>query len=864
MYHLTLSGKGYLHANLYKGRLEKGTTRDGFGFQLFPNGCYYIGYWKDNMAEGSGCLTLCDGTTYEGRFARNCLLSGYIRYFNSGRFEGTFSGDKFERFQKGSFYFSNGHVLTGEWKEGVLESGRLKLNTGETVVYNPKEGLVKESNGRGVIIPKDEKWLYEGEIRNRQANGKGIFYCTFPQYYSGTFENNLSNSTCKRVRICWGEITEGSSRQSRKIGVWTRLLTRGYNIEINTKSETGRVTFPYLNDDYYEGEVEINWKSEDKPYLFAFRKGTYYQKQSAGFKSVNITSRAESIYEIHEIRERGLRFEETFLRIYQTQSKIISQLKGYIMNGIKDYSIILTSLDKFLQKIYLQNFDSSTLNISMSNNILTNAFSHYGSLKRSSFQGKNPSPNSGADDFHQLNSTKVKQANLPLKIGPKYEFEQKFKSVASHRENSGSRNSDKSLIQDKSDEVVVESSFLKAGADKYKSNLNYNSNTRNFQSNAKNQEFQRGRVTHPKPPRIIIEQDQSSRRIGYNSRSASTSPIHPGKNFGTNQHIPDSYRKVSSRRSLSQNTVEPIPSSRSIKRKTEPKPQSSQKMLSNSFKASKNLSEFSSSKETVKDAMKVNDSNDTGLIESYAGPSNHANSNLVETVPNKISDSNRQAKENFSVKREAVVDKNYESVKVPLKQRQSYYIVSEDRDVDFFCGKIVKTKRQGFCRILLNNGIYKEGYFKNDCMEGEGRIIFPNSVILGGFFAKDILNHSAFIQINEAKYYGTFVNNEFIGNKVIGKPNGVIYTFDRHFQNLKTVADKASILFANSFTLVCMLRNGEIVENVESKLYDVFGSFWLGKVVIQRPDRRFLFVTDAPDNLVFHLMLEDKGIVVKV
>ena len=306
MYHLTVSGKGYLHANLFKGWMEKGSIREGFGLQLFPNGCYYIGHWKQNEAHGQGTLTLCDGTSYEGQYLRNCLQEGYIRYFNGGRFEGAFSGDKFERFQKGSFHFTNGHVLRGEWKDGVLASGQLKLNTGEIIVYNPKEGLVKVVGGRGVIIPKDEKWLYEGEIKDRQANGKGIFYCTFPQYYTGSFENNLSNSSCRRVRICWGEITEGMSKHNRKIGVWTRLLTRGYNIEIDTRQMRGRVNFPFLNDDYFEGEVDINWKSEDKPYLFAFKEGTYFLRANGVYKSITISTRIESIYEIPDIRERGL------------------------------------------------------------------------------------------------------------------------------------------------------------------------------------------------------------------------------------------------------------------------------------------------------------------------------------------------------------------------------------------------------------------------------------------------------------------------------------------------------------------------------------------------------------------------------
>lgn len=69
MYHLMKSIKEGPYKEIYMGGkvTENGLwQRNGFGLQLFPNGCFYVGYWKEDKAEGEGKLVLKDGTYYEG------------------------------------------------------------------------------------------------------------------------------------------------------------------------------------------------------------------------------------------------------------------------------------------------------------------------------------------------------------------------------------------------------------------------------------------------------------------------------------------------------------------------------------------------------------------------------------------------------------------------------------------------------------------------------------------------------------------------------------------------------------------------------------------------------------------------------
>lgn len=61
-----------------------------------------------------------------------------------------------------------------------------------------------------------------------------------------------------KMSLNWGEINKGSYEMNKKIGEWEKLTNNGYCIK--TLNNETKVTFPYINEDYYEGK--INYKRE--------------------------------------------------------------------------------------------------------------------------------------------------------------------------------------------------------------------------------------------------------------------------------------------------------------------------------------------------------------------------------------------------------------------------------------------------------------------------------------------------------------------------------------------------------------------------------------------------------------------------
>lgn len=136
MYHLTKKGKGLFSVSLFKGQI-KNRKRNGFGIQLFPNGCFYIGFWKNNQPEGKGKLVIKDGTAYEGEFLKGYISKGKIKYYNGTIYEGEFDGTPFERVKNGVFIFNNDLILKAIWKEGFIIEGI--LYNGNNEVANLKK-----------------------------------------------------------------------------------------------------------------------------------------------------------------------------------------------------------------------------------------------------------------------------------------------------------------------------------------------------------------------------------------------------------------------------------------------------------------------------------------------------------------------------------------------------------------------------------------------------------------------------------------------------------------------------------------------------------------------------------------------------
>ncbi len=99
------------------------------------------------------------------------------------------------------------------------------------------------------------------------------------------------------MSINWGEIGEGRKYLNKTVGVWKKLLNRGYLIEQRDDSKRVKVTFPYLNNDYYEGEVKYSTESQSNKYGVMFLKGTYYLNKKYKTEKIEL-SKVSSIFAI--------------------------------------------------------------------------------------------------------------------------------------------------------------------------------------------------------------------------------------------------------------------------------------------------------------------------------------------------------------------------------------------------------------------------------------------------------------------------------------------------------------------------------------------------------------------------------------
>ena len=92
-------------------------VRHGRGIQLWPDGAKYVGYWKNDAANGKGKLYHADGDIYEGDWV-NDKPNGFGIYTHADgtRYEGEWSDDKQEG--NGKEFWPDGAIYEGQYKDG--------------------------------------------------------------------------------------------------------------------------------------------------------------------------------------------------------------------------------------------------------------------------------------------------------------------------------------------------------------------------------------------------------------------------------------------------------------------------------------------------------------------------------------------------------------------------------------------------------------------------------------------------------------------------------------------------------------------------------------------------------------------------
>ena len=301
---------------LYRGGRVAG-LREGLGIQLFPNGYIYYGNWVANKAHGKGQLIYTDGTIYKGEYEDNSIVRGTLAFWNKRRFEGEFYGGQNEFFKEGTFHFSDGDCFEGKWNSfGACVDGTFHTAQGDSLRFEKQRKLVKYDNSDqtlGKIIMNDI--IYEGGVKGEAREGFGYIYSTFQHYNNSFFLNDRYNGLAIGNRISFGETCEGHIYNDKMVHIWKRHTVRGYEVTGDVSDSKYYVKFPFLNDDFYFGSLDIDWKWNQNHHVIRFKEGTLHRRVSPSEYEELPISNISNIYEVPEMQRRPVDFAFVFERI---------------------------------------------------------------------------------------------------------------------------------------------------------------------------------------------------------------------------------------------------------------------------------------------------------------------------------------------------------------------------------------------------------------------------------------------------------------------------------------------------------------------------------------------------------------------
>ena len=227
--HVDASFKG---EGIYSGEInEISKERTGRGIQVWLDKSTYLGYWKNNKANGKGKLIYPQGDYYEGDFVdgkiegfghyvnkltcisyigdwKNDLQDGYgtEKWNNQTEYQGQYREGK--KWGKGSIQFKDGSRYIGEFYSDQLHGkGRFIWNNGSEYEGNWRYNKME---GYGVYKGKDGK-QYIGHYVNDRKEGEGEFTWPDGKRYKGKWKRGKQHGE--------GAIYEPSLREWKK-GEW--------------------------------------------------------------------------------------------------------------------------------------------------------------------------------------------------------------------------------------------------------------------------------------------------------------------------------------------------------------------------------------------------------------------------------------------------------------------------------------------------------------------------------------------------------------------------------------------------------------------------------------------------------------------
>jgi hypothetical protein len=260
------SDNSYVKTNIEK---PKNTPKNGFDIQVWGKNFYYIGYFKDGMADGIGKL-ITGNSQFYGEY-KNDQSNGFGIYHNNSNeaiYEGYWLNDSqngcaIEKWSNNSIYigeYLNGlksGIGTYIWQDGSRYEGEFKNNMFEgfgIFFYNKSKIYLGEwknnkKDGYGEFIMEDK--LYIGYFSNDQKDGFGMSYWVKKdKIFIGFWKNNKIQGFGKvfqenKVKYgLWGE-----DNGNKKVDLFKSVDEANNYMNNNNDLESFRKYFEYSKDD---------------------------------------------------------------------------------------------------------------------------------------------------------------------------------------------------------------------------------------------------------------------------------------------------------------------------------------------------------------------------------------------------------------------------------------------------------------------------------------------------------------------------------------------------------------------------------------------------------------------------------------
>ncbi len=244
----------YSNGNTYEGMFLRGKAH-GRGVYTWSNGETYDGEWRNGLKYGNGVWKGVQGDTYMGGW-RDSKAEGYgVHVWKTGiSHQKDIVGDRYEgewraclKHGKGTDYFANGDVYTGEYINGKTGISRNRIGKpwgfGE---YTWKNGShyagyfqrgLKHGWGKWRRSKAGKCNTFEGEYSRDVKQGFGVFHWASNNIYRGQYANDERDGI--------GEMTWVDG--SRYVGQWVRGIQHGF----------GRMIFPdgTLKEGLFENNI---------------------------------------------------------------------------------------------------------------------------------------------------------------------------------------------------------------------------------------------------------------------------------------------------------------------------------------------------------------------------------------------------------------------------------------------------------------------------------------------------------------------------------------------------------------------------------------------------------------------------------